>query len=604
MATNPTTTNPIATNIDDLTGTVFICDNLPFLQGVPSESVDLVCIDPPFGKQQTFEGRLPQPLTPEELDIESRLMQSWGITDPDSAYDAGLEWPDQEGTTAKFREIWQFQRHVARGWIDRVEELNPGLALLIESIRHTSSNSAAAYIAFIAQRMFQIKRILKPTGAVYLHCDYEADSHLRQMMDAIFGKDNFRTDIQWPCHNSRQRGSQHAPKSWGNTIETILFYAKSPDTPLEPWRELTPEEKLKKFPLINEKGERYYDDSAHIWRTPNMGARPNLCYTWEKQGRSFTNPHASGWRLAQDRLEEEYQKGNIVILPNGRLQRRKYERDWRGATAGNLWDDIPPLSPNGVEFVGYPTQKPQALAKRIIQASCPEGGIVLDCFAGCAYVPVAAQLTNRRWIACDMSPRAWTVIRRQFHKHPDLGIITEGEIPASPDNPELLDIAPQMLTPKLIKIRGPHDLPPPIPIEEQGFMKGVSRLNTPQYRIPPQETADQIWDAFVKEWGHACWYCGQDTPADRRTLQLDHIAPKEPDGSNDDCWNRALACSPCNSDKSNKLTPQQTIEKARAAGRIPTDARMNEQFDTFRRRTAWAKTRWQLEIKPDRPPQT
>lgn len=329
-----------------------------------------------------------------------------------------------------------------------------------------------------------------------------------------------------------------------------------------------------------------------------MGARPNLCYTWEKQGYTFTNPHASGWRLSQERLEEEYRKGNIVILPSGKLQRRKYERDWRGTTAGNLWDDIAPLAPNGVEFVGYPTQKPQALAKRIIQASCPEGGVVLDCFAGCAYVPVAAQLTNRRWIACDMSPRAWTVIRRQFHKHPDLGIITEGEIPANPDHPELLDIAPQMLAQKLIKVRGPHDLPPPISVPEQGFMRGVARLDTPQYRIQPQETAQQIWDAFTKEWGHSCWYCGQDTAPDRRILQLDHVDPKEPDGSNDDCWNRALACSPCNSDKGNKLTPRQTIEKARAEGRIATDARMQEQFDAFRRRIAWAKTRWELEIKP------
>ena len=128
--------------------------------------------------------------------------------------------------------------------------------------------------------------------------------------------------------------------------------------------------------------------------------------------------------------------------------------------------------------------------------------------------------------------------------------------------------------------------------------------DTPQYRIPPQETADQIWDAFVKQWGPSCWYCGQDTLPDRRTLQLDHVAPKEPDGSNDDCWNRALACPPCNSDKSNKLTPQQTIEKARAAGRIPTNARMQEQLDTFHRRTTWAKTRWQLEIKPNHPPKT
>ena len=87
----------------------------------------------------------------------------------------------------------------------------------------------------------------------------------------------------------------------------------------------------------------------------------------------------------------------------------------------DVWDDIKPLINVSGERTGYPTQKPQALARRIIEASSDPGDMVLDCFAGCAYVPVAAQLTGRRWIACDMSPRAWTVVRRQFHKHPELG---------------------------------------------------------------------------------------------------------------------------------------------------------------------------------------
>ena len=187
---------------------------------------------------------------------------------------------------------------------------------------------------------------------------------------------------------------------------------------------MTAAERENKFPLTDQDGRRYYDDSVHIWSTPNMGARPSLCYTWQKEGHTYTNPHPSGWRLARERLEEEYAKGNFVILPGGKLQRRKYEDEWRGTTVGNLWDDISPDL--GREDVGYPTQKPQALARRIIEASSPENGIVIDCFAGCAYVPVAAQRAGRRWIACDMSPRAWTVIRRQFHKHPALGIRTEG----------------------------------------------------------------------------------------------------------------------------------------------------------------------------------
>ena len=577
------------TEIDEMTSTVYISDNLPFLKSIPTQSVDLVCIDPPFGKRQTFVGTIKPPLSSDELRIEREMLLKWGITDLDSAYDAGLEWPDQRGLTAKFDEIWNFSRHVYAGWIQSLEMLNPGLDLLIKATRYTQGDGVAAYIAFMAERMFEIKRILKSTGSVYLHCDHEAEAYLRQMMDAIFGKGNFRTAIRWPRHNSRQKGSQHAPKSWGSTLDTILFYAKSKSAGLMPWREMTPEERQKKFPLSDPDGRRYYDDSAHIWRTPNMGARPNLCYTWQKEGHSYTNPHPSGWRLSRERLEEEYARGNFVILPSGKLQRRKYEDEWRGTTVGNLWDDISPDL--GKEDVGYPTQKPQALARRIIEASSPENGIVIDCFAGCAYVPVAAQLSGRRWIACDMSPRAWTVIRRQFHKHPALGIRTEGEIAPDPDEPNLR--AELQMLGTMVKVRGPHELPPPaVATASQAHMKGITELKAPRYRVQPEETADQIWEAFVQEWGTSCWYCGEDKNRDRRELQLDHIEPKALDGSNDDCWNRALACSPCNSDKSNRLTPEETIRQAREAGRIATDRLMTEQIARFSDREAWAKKRW------------
>jgi len=586
----------VAVNIDDWTSTVFICDNLPFLKAIPSESIDLVCIDPPFGKKQTFVGTLVQPLSKEELRIEQELMRSWGVTDPDSAYEAGLEWPDQEGKTAKFEEIWNFSRHIYAGWIDQLALVNPGLEFLIRSIRYTQNDGIAAYIAFMAERMFQVKRILKPAGSVYLHCDNAANGYLRQMMDAVFGQGNFRNEIMWVRHTSHQRGSQHEPKSWGNTLDTILFYAKSRQTTVQPWRALTEEELLKKFNRVDANGRRYYNDSSHIWSSPNMGARPNLCYTWEKEGYSFTNPHPSGWRLEQERLEEEYRKGNIVILPGGKLQRRKYADDWRGAAAGSLWNDINPAA--GREYVGYPTQKPQALARRIIEASCPEGGVVLDCFAGCAYVPVAAQRAGRRWIACDMSPRAWTVIRRQFHKQPDLGIRTEGEIPPDPDHPDLY--AELQMLGKVIRVRGPYDLPEPVESEAQAVMQGVIHRANPKYRTQPEETKDQIWDAFVAEWGTACWYCGQPQYNSRRVLQLDHVEPNQRDGSNDDCWNRALACIDCNGDKSDKLTPEQTIDLALARGRIPTPARAAEQKEAFRRRMAWAAERWEREIKPHR----
>ena len=261
-----------------------------------------------------------------------------------------------------------------------------------------------------------------------------------------------------------------------------------------------------------------------------------------------------------------------------------------GTRASDFITDIPGLQGASIERTGYPTQKPQALALRIIEASTNPGDIVLDCFAGCAYVPVAAQITGRRWIACDMSPRAWTVVRRQFHKHPSLGIITEGEIASDGDG---VKVNPKLETAnQIIKVRGPRQLPIRTTPDEQDAAP-VRMLSRPQYKVRPHESDQQIWDAFVEHWGSACWYCGAETRRDRRDLQLDHVEANKRDGTNDDCWNRALACIACNSDKSNKLTPADTIAVALKQGRISTLARSKEVKVMFAARRQWAKDRWE-----------
>ena len=570
-------------NADDLNRAVFISDNLPFLQALDSESVDLVVIDPPFGKnrKQGFVGVLTPPLMKAEREREREMMASWDAFDLDSAHELGLEHPDEDGSTARFKEIWKFERVMGEDWWRDIN--GTPVWWLIEATRRTHSESSAAYIAFMAQRMVEIRRILKPAGSVYLHCDHEANAYLRQMMDAVFGRNNFRNEIAWVRHTSQQRGSQHMPKRYSHITDTILFYAKSNDAALSAFMPLTEAERDEKFPLTDESGERYYDDSAHIWSSPNMGARPNLCYTW----RGFANPHPSGWRLSEKNLEEEYQKGNIVIRPNGRLQRRKYERDWRGATRPNLWDDIDPAQ--GDERSGYPTQKPQALARRIIEASSEPGDIVLDCFAGCAYVPVAAEQTGRRWIACDNSPRAWTVIRRQFAKNPELNMTVEGE------ETQYDDAEPSFEGRSALRVFGPQSLPKRT--DGGGAAKPLrlrSNLNEiTRFRQKPLETSGQIWQAFVDKWGTDCWYCGRPREANRLELHLDHIEPNKGDGSNDDSWNRALACIQCNHEKSDKLNPSETMDKALEAGRIQTRSRRDEIGAAFSVRREWARERYE-----------
>ena len=186
-----------------------------------------------------------------------------------------------------------------------------------------------------------------------------------------------------------------------------------------------------------------------------------------------------------------------------------------------------------------------------------------------------------------MSPRAWTVMRRQFHKQPDLRIITEGEY-TERDTGVQPDLGPE----RIIRVRGPHDLPTCTTNGQQKPL-GVRDVKPIQFRQRPLEDSQTIWQAFVDEWGTECWYCGTEKAADRRELQLDHIEPNQRDGTNDDCWNRALACIACNSDKSDRLTPEETMDMALEAGRIRTQALRDEQFGAFMRRQQWAMERWE-----------
>ena len=574
-------------NTEDLNRTVFISDNLSFLQRLDNESVDLVVIDPPFGKTQTFVGKLRPPLTDREFRIEREMMDSWSVYDVASAYEIGIEYPDQTGTTAKFEDIWNFRRLVFQDDLERLKQTHPAAWWLIHSTRYTHSDGTAAYIYFMVQRMVEIKRVLKLTGSVYLHCDHDANAYLRQMMDAVFGEERFLNAITWERTRGRSDG-----KHWGNVTDTILCYSKTENYV---WHNTY-------LPSESSEKETHGDLTAAEVRN-GISGQPWRNFNPTAVGRHWAVPKSSAlaeWIDAnripgymnmadpRDRLEALDKAGMLTWSDNGRPSIVRPAESKLGAKLNNLWTDITRVS--GQERTGYPTQKPQALAERIIKASSNPGDIVLDCFAGCAYVPVAAENARRRWIACDMSPRAWTIVRRQFHKHPDLGILTEGEldddgVKVKFDNRD-----------KVIRVRGPRELPQRTTLDSPIRIQ-ITTLPEPEFRRKAFETYDAIWQAFVDEWGTRCWYCDTEKSADKRELQLDHIEPNTRDGRNDDCWNRALACAPCNSDKGNTLTVEETIDKALESGRIATSALRDEVLAGFNTRHNWAKERWE-EIKP------
>ena len=357
--------------------TVFSNDNLLILRGLDTESVDLIYLDPPFNSNRNYAAPI-----------------------------------GSEAAGAAFKDTWTLS-DVDTAWHGEIADREPALYQAIHAAELTHGKGMKSYLIMMAVRLLEMKRCLKSTGSIYLHCDPTASHYLKVMMDSIFGKNNFRSEVTWKRATSTQKGSQHRSTRWGNNADILLYYAASSATSLRPERALTEAEIVKKFKHIDENGERY-NKSIPIWRSPNMGERPNLCYEW----RGFVNPHPSGWRLSKERLEEEYQKGNIVIRPDGKLERRKYLKDYKGTSYGNIWDDV--LPPAREERTGYPTQKPIALLERIIKASSNEGDIVLDPFCGCATTCVAAERLGRQWIGIDISEKAVALVRMRLEKESGL----------------------------------------------------------------------------------------------------------------------------------------------------------------------------------------
>ena len=522
---------------------VYIADNLAFLRRINDESVDLVNIDPPFSESKTWPaGNTNPPLTQDELDNEMRLLASWGIATPQQAMAAGLGWPPNSLLEGGYSDTWSWEEDIHEEWVENLRASYPAVHILIEVTRLVHGDSRAAYLCFMAIRLIEIHRVLKPTGNLFLHCDYTSNGYLRQLLDVVFGADNFRNEIIWERAAGLPKGSQHAPLTSGASTDTIFWYAKSRDAVFHGlYSKLTEAEVQKQFPHKDARGR--YNTDVPLFFQPSMGAQPNLCYEYN----GVRNPHPSGWRVSRERLVEMDANGEIIWRDGKRPLRKSYAADYRGNPIGNLWDDIPNLT-SGSELAGYPTQKPAALAERIIQASTNEGDIVLDCFAGCAYTAIAAERLNRQWTAVDWNPRAWTVFKRQFNK-PSLALLTCHDMTTGQ---QVLGSEP------IVTVHGPGQLPKlQSPVREEQLKPLLPPVR--RYKERALMSNNEILKELLRLSGWMAWCCGfaNRLPDGKvvettRNFHLDHIDPVSQGGIND-LMNRAPMCQYHNIRKSDSL---------------------------------------------------
>ena len=360
------------------------------------ESVDLIYLDPPFNSKRLY-----------------------------NAFIGGAQW-------VAFDDTWQ--------WHEAVEDFHdvagrPAYGGLMEGLRlMLGEGPQLAYLSYMANRLLECHRILKPSGSIYLHCDPTMGHYLKAVMDGIFGGKRFRTDISWRrtnAHNDAKQGS----KQYGNVRDTLLFYTKGDKWTWNWLYTKYSQDYVESFYKYIEphSGRRYRlgdltaakpgGDTYYHWRVkrPLGGgweADLETAYVEPKAGWEYKGiPPYKGryWAYSLDNMATMEEGGRIVHNKNGMPNYKRYLDEMPGVPLQNDWTDIRPASKS--ESFGYPTQKPVALLRRIIQASSNEGDTVLDPFCGCGTAIHAAQDLDRYWIGVDICVNACKVIEQRLRGH-------------------------------------------------------------------------------------------------------------------------------------------------------------------------------------------
>lgn len=355
---------------------LYFGDNLDVLREyVADASVDLIYLDPPFNSQVRYNVLFK---TPAE-DVESAQVEAFKDT-----------WSWTPETTVTMAAIMRGGGEIAR---------------LLDALRGVFGESdVMAYLVMMAIRLQELRRVLKPTGSIYLHCDPTAGHYLKIIMDSIFGADAFVNHITWKrshAHSDAAQGAMH----FGRVTDFILFYSRPPD---RTWN-------VQHTPYSQE-----YIDSDYR-RVDADGRRFRISDTSGPGGAAKGNPFyevmgvSRHWRYSREVMDRLIAEGRVVQTRPGAVpQKKRFLDEMPGVPLQEIWADVPIINNRSKESLGYPTQKPLALLKRIVLASSNEGDVVLDPFCGCGTSIEAAERTHRQWIGIDIAIHAVKVIEARL----------------------------------------------------------------------------------------------------------------------------------------------------------------------------------------------
>ena len=257
-----------------------------------------------------------------------------------------------------------------------------------------------AYMAMMAPRTVELHRVLKPTGSIYLHCDPTASHYLKLLMDAVFGQENFRSELIW------KRQSAHSDaRGYGSVHDTVLFYARSDayrwNSTFQPYD-----------PKYVEQYYRYTDSDGRRFMSGDLGAAGLQGGGYEYEWKGVVRV----WRVPIETMQRLDAENRIFYTRNGIPRIKRYLDESSGMPVQDVWTDIESLRSWHKERLGYPTQKPEGMLERIISASSNEGDVVLDPFCGCGTAVAVAERLGRRWIGIDITHLAISIMKSRLHE--------------------------------------------------------------------------------------------------------------------------------------------------------------------------------------------
>jgi DNA modification methylase len=368
-------------------------DNLQVLRNtLADESIDLIYLDPPFNSAANYNVLFSSPKGGQSHAQVEAFEDTWHWT------------PEAESS---FDEVMQCN--------------NTTISEMLRAIRAMlQENDMMAYLTMMTIRLIELHRVLKPTGSLYLHCDPTASHYLKIILDAIFGKKNYRNEITW------QRTSAHNnAKRWGPVHDTLFFYTKSD---VYTWNKvqvpLNESYVSGAYRHSDERGVFAVSDLTGAGATGGESGLPWRGIDPKPKKRHWGIPVDLLKEIAsdeeiknmttQEKLDRLDEFGLIYWPEKGKIPR--YKKYLSGGVIQDVITDIPPLSSQSKERLGYPTQKPVSLLERIINASSVEGDVVLDPFCGCGTAVHAAEKLRRKWIGIDITNLAISLIEKRMEE--------------------------------------------------------------------------------------------------------------------------------------------------------------------------------------------